>query len=83
MLYMELSDSPAAPKSLRGGRPVIDEPWVKANLARVRARVEVLRLMNWKQAWAQQYGQLNPADSSAIKVFGSEFYIVTSGRLIS
>ena len=37
--------------------------------------IEVLRLMNWKQAWAQQYGQLHPADSSAIKVFGSEFYI--------
>jgi alkylation response protein AidB-like acyl-CoA dehydrogenase len=64
-----------ARETRRGGRPVIDEPWVKANLARVRAKLEVLRLMNWKQAWAQQYGQLSPADSSAIKVFGSEFYI--------
>jgi alkylation response protein AidB-like acyl-CoA dehydrogenase len=28
--------------------------------------------MNWKQAWAAQSGQPNPADASAMKVFGSE-----------
>ena len=64
-----------ARETKRGGRAVIDEPWVQTNLARVSANLEVLRLMNWKQAWAQQHGQLHPADSSAIKVFGSEFYI--------
>ena len=37
--------------------------------------VEALRLMNWKQAWASTQGDLHPAESSAIKVFGSEFYI--------
>ena len=60
---------------LADGRRVIDEPWVQANLARVHAKLEVLRLMNWKQAWALQHGQLHPADASAVKVFGSEFYV--------
>jgi hypothetical protein len=57
------------------GRRVIDDGWVQSNLARVRAKVEVLRLMNWKQAWAMTQDTLDMADSSAIKVFGSEFYI--------
>jgi len=54
------------------GKPVIEKEWVRANLARVYAKVQVLRLMNWKQAWAAQAGQPNLADASAIKVFGSE-----------
>jgi len=54
-----------------GGR-VIDKPWVQQNLARVYAKMQVLRLMNWKQAWAATKGQPNMADSSAIKVYGSE-----------
>ncbi len=56
----------------RDGRRVIDEPWVQSNLARVLAKVEVLRLINWKQAWAQTQGALHPADASALKVYGSE-----------
>ncbi len=54
------------------GAPVIDKPWVRENIARVYSKVQVLRLMNWKQAWAAQAGQPNPADASAMKVFGSE-----------
>ncbi len=54
-----------------GGR-VIDKPWVQHNLARVYAKMQVLRLMNWKQAWAATKGQPNMAESSAIKVYGSE-----------
>ena len=54
------------------GAPMIQKPWVRENLARVYAKVQVLRLMNWKQAWAAQTGQPNPADASAMKVFGSE-----------
>jgi alkylation response protein AidB-like acyl-CoA dehydrogenase len=57
------------------GRFVIDEPWVQSNLARLHAKLEVLRLMNWKQAWSAQHEQLHPADASAVKVFGSEFYV--------
>lgn len=54
------------------GAPVIDKAWVRENLARVYSKVQILRLMNWKQAWAAQAGQPNPADASAMKVFGSE-----------
>ena len=54
------------------GAPMIEKGWVRENLARVYAKVQVLRLMNWKQAWAAQAGQPNLADASAIKVFGSE-----------
>ena len=31
--------------------------------------------MNWKQAWALTQEDLGPAESSAIKVFGSEFFV--------
>jgi alkylation response protein AidB-like acyl-CoA dehydrogenase len=57
------------------GARVIDKPWVQHNLARIFAKMEVLRLMNWKQAWSATKGQPNMADSSAIKVYGSEFLI--------
>ena len=60
---------------LADGRRVIDQPWVQSNLARVHAKLEALKLMAWKQAWALQHGNLHPADASAVKVFGSEFYI--------
>jgi len=57
------------------GQRVIDKGWVQQSLARVFAKAEVLRLMNWKQAWAAEAGQPKMADSSAIKVFGSELLI--------
>jgi hypothetical protein len=59
----------------RGGEPVIDIPWVQLNLARVRAKLEVLRLTNWKQAWSLTQGTLNYAEASVVKVFGSELYV--------
>ena len=40
-------------------------------LARAHAKVEVLKLFNWKVAWASDKG-LNPADASATKVYGTE-----------
>ena len=57
------------------GQRVIDKPWVQHNLARVYAKMQVLRLMNWKQTWLAEKGQLQMAGSSAIKVYGSEFHI--------
>lgn len=57
------------------GQPVIEKPWVQHNLARIYAKTQVLRLMNWKQAWAAELGQPQMADSSAIKVYGSELLI--------
>ncbi|MDE3203801.1 MAG: acyl-CoA dehydrogenase family protein [Acidobacteriota bacterium] len=60
---------------LADGRRVIDQEWVQVNLARLRARLEYLRLMNWKVAWTATQGHLDAADASSIKVFGTEFYL--------
>ena len=60
---------------LADGRRVIDQEWVQLNLARVRAKLEYLRLLNWKVAWSASQGRLEPADASAMKVYGSEFFI--------
>ena len=58
------------------GTRVIDQPWVQLNLARIHARLDFLRLMNFKVAWGAEQGQsLNPAHASTIKVFGTEFYL--------
>jgi 3-oxocholest-4-en-26-oyl-CoA dehydrogenase alpha subunit len=54
------------------GARIVERPWVQQNLARLHAKVQVLRLMNWRQAWAATKRQPNMADSSSIKVFGSE-----------
>jgi alkylation response protein AidB-like acyl-CoA dehydrogenase len=57
------------------GRPLIDAEWVQVNLAKVRAKVEVAELFNWRVASLQERGALNPADASAMKVFGTELRI--------
>lgn len=57
-----------------GGR-IVDQEWVRLNLARVRAGLDFLRLINWKVAWAATQGGLDVADASTIKVFGTEFYL--------
>jgi 3-oxocholest-4-en-26-oyl-CoA dehydrogenase alpha subunit len=62
--------------TLADGHRVIDQPWVQLNLARIYARLDFLRLMNFKVAWgAEQNQPLNPAHASTIKVFGTEFYL--------
>jgi alkylation response protein AidB-like acyl-CoA dehydrogenase len=61
---------------LPDGRRVIDQPWVQINLARVYARIDFMRLMNFKIAWNAEQGEpVNPAHASCIKVFGTEFYL--------
>jgi alkylation response protein AidB-like acyl-CoA dehydrogenase len=56
---------------LRDGRAVMDHEWVRIILAEVHAKIEVLKLFNWKVAWASDKG-LHPADASATKVYGTE-----------
>jgi len=60
---------------LPSGERVVDQEWVQLNLARVYARLEFLRLINWKISSASMKGELQPADASATKVFGTEFYL--------
>ena len=52
------------------GKPLIDSQWVQLNLARVHAKAEVLKLINWELASADS--SPSPADASAAKVFGTE-----------
>jgi alkylation response protein AidB-like acyl-CoA dehydrogenase len=61
----------AQDQTLADGRRVIDQEWVQTSLARVQAKIEVLKLLNWKVAWAADKG-LSPADASATKVYGTE-----------
>jgi 3-oxocholest-4-en-26-oyl-CoA dehydrogenase alpha subunit len=65
----------AASVRLADGRRVIDAEWVQLNLARVHAKVEFLKLLNWRVASSGGAGSLGPADASATKVFGTEFAV--------
>ena len=67
----EVRDWAAAAKQATGQR-VIDAEWVQVNLARVHARAEFLKLLNWRIAAEAGQG-LSPATASACKVFGTEF----------
>jgi 3-oxocholest-4-en-26-oyl-CoA dehydrogenase alpha subunit len=68
----EVRDWAAATK-LASGQRVIDAEWVQLNLARVYAKAEFLKLMNWRVA--SSAGSLAPADASVTKVFGTEFAV--------
>jgi 3-oxocholest-4-en-26-oyl-CoA dehydrogenase alpha subunit len=58
---------------LADGRRVIDQEWVQLILARVHAKTEFLKLINWQIASSTE--QLGPAAASATKVYGTEFAI--------
>jgi alkylation response protein AidB-like acyl-CoA dehydrogenase len=64
------------------GARVIDTSWVQEKLARLRAKWEVLKLFNWRQAWCMTQGSLNFADASTVKVFASEFYVEAYATLL-
>jgi alkylation response protein AidB-like acyl-CoA dehydrogenase len=57
------------------GKRIIDQEWVQLNLARVHAGLEYLKLINWKVAWSATVGEMDVADASSIKTFGTEFYL--------
>ncbi len=54
------------------GRSMIDLPWVRQSLARAHAKLEAMKLLNWRMACAVADDTLGPADSSAAKVYGTE-----------
>ena len=72
----EVRDWAASAKLASVGKPgqrVIDAEWVQLNLARVHAKAEFLKLVNWKIAAAGH--AVGPAAASATKVFGTEFAV--------
>jgi len=62
----------AGATKLASGQRVIDAEWVQLNLARVHAKAEFLKLLNWRIAAEGGPGP-GPAAASATKVFGTEF----------
>ena len=54
---------------------VADVPWVRADLARAYAKLEVMKLMNWRMTADIAADNLNPADSSAVKFYGTETHV--------
>ncbi|MFI7008418.1 acyl-CoA dehydrogenase family protein [Streptomyces sp. NPDC050145] len=50
-------------------------PWVRQEFARTYARLEAMRLMNWKMTDAVARGALTGADAGAVKVYGTETHI--------
>ena len=49
-----------------------DIGWVQVDLARSHALLEAQKLLNWRMTAAVANDALGPADSSAVKVFGTE-----------
>ncbi len=66
---------------LRDGTALMDHEWVQISLARAHAKIDVLKLLNWKVAWASDKG-LNPADASATKVYGTELALEVYSLLL-
>ena len=54
------------------GKKMLDLPWVQHNLAEIFARIEAMKLLNWRMAASLETGSVNPADASAVKVYGTE-----------
>ena len=72
----------AAAEAAPDGGSVLDRAWVRTDLARCRAEIEAMRLLNWRMACDTAVGEVSPAESSAVKVFGVERSIDVYRRLL-
>ncbi len=54
---------------------MLDVAWVQMDLAKAHAKLEAMKLLNWRMAAAVASGTLTPTDASAVKVFGVETQI--------
>jgi hypothetical protein len=71
----------AAAQPTDDGRTLIDQGWVQIDLAKCHAELEAMRLLNWRMAVHVADGELTGAESSSIKVFGTERTIEVSRLL--
>ena len=62
----------AARQSSDDGRTLIEQGWVQMDLARCHAELQAMWLLNWRMAVHVADGELTGAESSSIKVFGTE-----------
>jgi hypothetical protein len=65
-----------------GGRRIADLPWAQSALAEVYARMEAMRLMNWRMAWQLDTGEPDPAFASAIKAYSTECLIAVDKLML-
>ncbi|MGX6512875.1 acyl-CoA dehydrogenase family protein [Rhodococcus sp. SJ-2] len=54
---------------------VIEIPWVQQEFARTHARLEAMRLLNWKMTASVAADTLSGADAGATKAYGTETHI--------
>jgi alkylation response protein AidB-like acyl-CoA dehydrogenase len=57
------------------GARVIDQPRVRMAIGEAQARLEAMKVMNWRMAWALERDELDPAHASAMKVYSTETLI--------
>ena len=57
------------------GNGVIERPWVQQELARTHAKLEAMRLMNWKLTAEVADGTLRGETAGAAKTYGTETHI--------
>jgi alkylation response protein AidB-like acyl-CoA dehydrogenase len=62
----------ATPSGEPGGGTMLDLPWVRADLARTYAKLEAMKVLNWRMVADVGAGTLRAADASAVKVYGTE-----------
>jgi alkylation response protein AidB-like acyl-CoA dehydrogenase len=62
----------AAVEPTDDGLTVIEQPWVQFDLAKCQAELEAMWLLNWRMSVHVADGELTGAESSSIKVFGTE-----------
>jgi len=62
--------------------PVLELAWVRTDLAECYVRLDAMKLLNWRMAADIATGTLQPADSSAVKVYGTEAVIAVYRKLL-
>lgn len=60
-----------------------DLPWVRADLADCYARLEAMKLINWRMVEAIAEDRLEPADASTAKFYGTETHVYVYRKLLA
>ena len=58
-----------------GQNGALDTPWVQMDFARTHAKLEAMRLLNWKMTAAVARDALSGADAGATKTYGTETHV--------
>ena len=66
-----------------GTQPLIELPWVKADLAECYTRLEAMKLINWQLVEAVHEERLQPQDASVAKFYGTETHVFVYRKLLA